>query len=236
MARTTLLAQHFNTIFGQLWLVLNPLLLAGVYFMLVDILRCGLARADLLRAPDRRALRLLLRLGFAAAGRQVGHGRREADPQHGVPARAAAALGRAHGVHALPADDRDLHPGAHHRRAAGGARSTCGCSPSSALMIVLAAAPRCSSPPRRSTSATSRTSCRTCCASGCTCRRSSTTPRGAPRLLVADRRSTRSAASWRPGATSSTWASRRARYARARRRVGVRQLRRRRAVLHVAGA
>ena len=41
MSRTQLRAQHFNTMFGQLWLVLNPLLLAGVYFVLVDILRAG---------------------------------------------------------------------------------------------------------------------------------------------------------------------------------------------------
>jgi teichoic acid transport system permease protein len=41
MSRTNLRAQHFNTMFGQLWLVLNPLLLAGVYFVLVDILRSG---------------------------------------------------------------------------------------------------------------------------------------------------------------------------------------------------
>ena len=39
MARTNLRAQHFNTAFGQLWLVLNPLLLACVYFLLVYILR-----------------------------------------------------------------------------------------------------------------------------------------------------------------------------------------------------
>ncbi len=39
MARTSLRAQHFNTAFGQLWLVLNPLLLACVYFLLVYILR-----------------------------------------------------------------------------------------------------------------------------------------------------------------------------------------------------
>ena len=38
---TTLRAQHFETAFGQLWLVLNPLLLAGVYFILVDIVRRG---------------------------------------------------------------------------------------------------------------------------------------------------------------------------------------------------
>jgi teichoic acid transport system permease protein len=41
MSRTTLRAQHYNTVFGQLWLVINPLLLAGVYFVLVDILRAG---------------------------------------------------------------------------------------------------------------------------------------------------------------------------------------------------
>jgi teichoic acid transport system permease protein len=41
LSRTKLRAQNFNTLFGQLWLVLNPLLLAGVYFVLVDILRAG---------------------------------------------------------------------------------------------------------------------------------------------------------------------------------------------------
>jgi ABC-type polysaccharide/polyol phosphate export permease len=39
LSRTDVQAQHFNTVFGQLWLVLNPLLLACVYFMLVEILR-----------------------------------------------------------------------------------------------------------------------------------------------------------------------------------------------------
>jgi teichoic acid transport system permease protein len=41
LSRTKLRSQHFNTVFGLLWLVLNPLLLAGVYFVLVDILRSG---------------------------------------------------------------------------------------------------------------------------------------------------------------------------------------------------
>jgi teichoic acid transport system permease protein len=41
LARTRLRAQHFNTVFGQFWLVLNPLLLTAVYFVLVDILRAG---------------------------------------------------------------------------------------------------------------------------------------------------------------------------------------------------
>src|SRR3954447_23386724 len=39
LSRTKLQSQHYDTVFGQLWLVLNPLLLALVYFVLVDILR-----------------------------------------------------------------------------------------------------------------------------------------------------------------------------------------------------
>ena len=69
MARTNLRAQHFNTAFGQLWLVLNPLLLACVYFLLVDILRRGSRAAELLRAPAGGAVRLLLRLGRRSARR-----------------------------------------------------------------------------------------------------------------------------------------------------------------------
>ena len=41
MARTDMRAQHLDTNFGRLWLLLNPLLLAGVYFVLVDIIRRG---------------------------------------------------------------------------------------------------------------------------------------------------------------------------------------------------
>src|SRR3954462_4764284 len=41
LSRTTLQSQHFDTVFGKLWLVLNPLLLSAVYFMLVDIVRRG---------------------------------------------------------------------------------------------------------------------------------------------------------------------------------------------------
>src|SRR5829696_7900291 len=46
MSRTNLRAQHFNTVFGQLWLVLNPLMLALVYFLLVYILRSGSRGVD----------------------------------------------------------------------------------------------------------------------------------------------------------------------------------------------
>jgi teichoic acid transport system permease protein len=48
LSRTNLRAQHFNTLFGQLWLIINPLLLALVYFLLVDILRGGSRGSDFL--------------------------------------------------------------------------------------------------------------------------------------------------------------------------------------------
>jgi teichoic acid transport system permease protein len=46
LSRTQLRAQHFNTVFGQLWLILNPILLGIIYFVLVDILRSGSRGAD----------------------------------------------------------------------------------------------------------------------------------------------------------------------------------------------
>jgi ABC-type polysaccharide/polyol phosphate export permease len=39
LSRTTMRAKHFNTVFGQLWLLLNPLLLGLVYFLLIDLIR-----------------------------------------------------------------------------------------------------------------------------------------------------------------------------------------------------
>jgi teichoic acid transport system permease protein len=41
LSRTKLRSQHFNTALGQVWVVLNPLLLACAYFILVDIVRGG---------------------------------------------------------------------------------------------------------------------------------------------------------------------------------------------------
>ena len=41
LARTNLRARHFNTVLGQLWLIVNPLLLAFIYFVLVDIIGRG---------------------------------------------------------------------------------------------------------------------------------------------------------------------------------------------------
>jgi ABC-type polysaccharide/polyol phosphate export permease len=41
LARTNLRAQHYNTTLGQLWLILNPVMLGIVYFTLVYIIRSG---------------------------------------------------------------------------------------------------------------------------------------------------------------------------------------------------
>src|ERR671910_869037 len=41
LSRTNMRAAHTNTVFGQIWLVINPLLLAIVYFVLVQILAGG---------------------------------------------------------------------------------------------------------------------------------------------------------------------------------------------------
>jgi ABC-type polysaccharide/polyol phosphate export permease len=39
MSRATLRGANMNTFFGQAWLVINPLLLAGIYYLLVTIIR-----------------------------------------------------------------------------------------------------------------------------------------------------------------------------------------------------
>ncbi|GAA3105256.1 ABC-type polysaccharide/polyol phosphate export permease [Kribbella aluminosa] len=46
MSRTNIRGAHTNTFFGQVWLVLNPLLLALVYYLLTDIIGGGGAKID----------------------------------------------------------------------------------------------------------------------------------------------------------------------------------------------
>lgn len=46
LARTQMRAANTDTVFGQLWLVLNPLLLATVYFLLVNVIRGSSVSAD----------------------------------------------------------------------------------------------------------------------------------------------------------------------------------------------
>jgi teichoic acid transport system permease protein len=41
LSRTSMHAANTDTVFGQLWLVINPLLLAGVYYLLTDLLGGG---------------------------------------------------------------------------------------------------------------------------------------------------------------------------------------------------
>lgn len=46
LARTNMRAQHLDTVFGRVWLIINPLLLAAVYFVLIDIIRKGESRGE----------------------------------------------------------------------------------------------------------------------------------------------------------------------------------------------
>ncbi len=39
MARSQLKSEHYDTVFGQVWIVLNPLLLAAVYYLLRSVIR-----------------------------------------------------------------------------------------------------------------------------------------------------------------------------------------------------
>jgi ABC-type polysaccharide/polyol phosphate export permease len=48
LARTNLREQHYNTALGQVWLILNPLLLGLVYFALVEIIGRGNRGIDFL--------------------------------------------------------------------------------------------------------------------------------------------------------------------------------------------
>lgn len=41
LARTQMHAANTDTVFGQAWLVINPLMLAGVYYLLVDVINGG---------------------------------------------------------------------------------------------------------------------------------------------------------------------------------------------------
>src|SRR4051812_40652486 len=51
LARTNMRAQHLDTTFGRLWLILNPLLLAGGFFLLGGNLPRGAPRGPALPAP-----------------------------------------------------------------------------------------------------------------------------------------------------------------------------------------
>lgn len=70
LARTDLRAQHFNTTLGQLWLILNPVLLALVLFALVTIIRGGS------RGTDFLAHLMLTLFAFRLVSTCVGQGAR----------------------------------------------------------------------------------------------------------------------------------------------------------------
>ncbi len=77
LARTNLRSQHFNTMLGQLWIILNPLLLALVLFVLVTIVRGGSRGTDFLAhlMLSLFAYRLVSMSMKQGAGSVVGGGR-----------------------------------------------------------------------------------------------------------------------------------------------------------------
>jgi teichoic acid transport system permease protein len=77
LARTNLRSQHFNTMLGQLWLILNPLLLALVLFVLVTIVRGGSRGTEFLAhlMLSLFAYRLVSMSMKQGAGSVVGGGR-----------------------------------------------------------------------------------------------------------------------------------------------------------------
>jgi teichoic acid transport system permease protein len=70
LARTNLRVQHFNTALGQLWLVINPLLLGFIYFALVEII----GRGD--RGTEFLAHLMLGLFAFRLVSTSVGQGAR----------------------------------------------------------------------------------------------------------------------------------------------------------------
>ena len=127
LARTKLREQNFDTVFGQLWLVLNPLLLALVYFILVDILRASDSRNSEFFAHLVAGLFafMFIHNAMTVGVRSVTKGGRlilnSAFPRALLPLSAVITAF----MRFMP-DVRRLHPGAHRLGAAGQPDHCCG--------------------------------------------------------------------------------------------------------------
>jgi teichoic acid transport system permease protein len=65
LARTNLRAENYNTTFGKVWLVLNPMLLGVVYFLLIDIISGGANRKPVTEVIDGKEITITPGLSFA---------------------------------------------------------------------------------------------------------------------------------------------------------------------------
>ncbi len=65
LARTNLRAENYNTTFGKVWLVLNPMLLGVVYFLLIDIISGGANRKPIEQVVDGVTVTITPGLSFA---------------------------------------------------------------------------------------------------------------------------------------------------------------------------
>lgn len=68
LARTNLQAENFDTVFGKVWLVLNPVLLGVVYFVLIYILGGGHGGGELVKDGEVYVITPSLRFAHLLAG------------------------------------------------------------------------------------------------------------------------------------------------------------------------
>ena len=108
LARTDLKAEHYDSAIGQLWVILDPLLLAAVYFLLRTVVKpvgTGVEPQRDHRPPRVGRLRLHVREQRDDGRRALAAERARPDPERVVPARGAADHRDRQGDLRLPADD-----------------------------------------------------------------------------------------------------------------------------------
>ena len=129
LARTDLKAEHYDSAIGQLWVILDPLLLAAVYFLLRTVVKpvgTGVDRNAIIAHLIWAVFVFTFVQQLDDGGRAVAAERPRPDPERVVPARGAAAHRDRQVDLRLPADDvRLLRVPAGARPAVRRSRSSC---------------------------------------------------------------------------------------------------------------
>ncbi len=107
LSKASMRGANTTTFFGQAWLILNPLLLAGIYYLLVTIIR-GRARSVGVRTPHARIVRIQHGGDLSHYRRHLGCQLRQAADQHRIPAIADAVGRGTHVVLPLPSHGAGL--------------------------------------------------------------------------------------------------------------------------------
>ncbi len=85
LSKASMRGANTTTFFGQAWLILNPLLLAGVYYLLVTIIR-GQHEPSLFTHLTLGLFAFNIVATSMTTGANVGRQLRQAADQHGIPA------------------------------------------------------------------------------------------------------------------------------------------------------